>query len=134
MVEWKKEVRDANDGFLHEMCVGYVDFFNVCQGMIRGVVGRAKLKIAFLDRIPYLLPKLGVFEGIRERSILQFNSVPLENHDPISIEILAPDGEYRDIVDAMPRHDQMDPKLEFRIVPFRHCTMNDKVAEGPTQQ
>jgi hypothetical protein len=48
------------------------------------VYGVGKLKIAFLEEVPYVLARLGE-PGVKELAIEQWNSAPPEKHHPVSI-------------------------------------------------
>jgi hypothetical protein len=65
-------------------------FFVQVQAMVRSMVGRGYQKFQFLDELPYIIARLGVEAGIRDRLISKYDSRPKAQHDKTSIEFLDP--------------------------------------------
>ena len=90
---------------------GCMDFLRVCMGVVHSTVSRGNLKLAFVDRAPYIFANLGFKDGIRERAIEQFASAPLEKHNRNSIAICTPGTDLNDAVMAMTSFDDLSDPL-----------------------
>ena len=132
---WGHASRQLNAGLLEAESWGPsefhpldIEFMSECQGVVRLVVGVAFEKLRFLDRLPYLLARWG--EGnIRERALEQFASVPVDRHEPITLEFLEIGSKLRDLIDreteagALQHREFQIALAEIRNIPFddSHC-------------
>ena len=78
------------------------EFLQQVVGGVRAVTHRGLLKFVFIDCIPFMLSRLGLEEGIRERAIVQFKSQPKVKQLKRSILLLDDGSELRALMDAMP--------------------------------
>ena len=114
---------------------GCMDFLRVCMGVVHSTVSRGNLKLAFVDRAPYIFANLGFKDGIRERAIEQFASAPLEKHNRNSIAICTPGTDLNDAMMAMTSFDDLsDPLLRRFVFRIRLAPLNDELGEGPHSQ
>jgi hypothetical protein len=108
-------------------------FLQSLLGCVRATHARGIQKITFIDEVPVLFSRLGLFPGIRERCIEQFEAAPRALHHRRTLELTDPDHEsgLRAQLDAMPAYNVLSPDLSFAIQGIRTSSFNDKVAEGP---
>ena len=105
------------------------------MGVVHSTVSRGNLKLAFVDRAPYIFANLGFKDGIRERAIEQFASAPLEKHNRNSIAICTPGTDLNDAMMAMTSFDDLsDPLLRRFVFRIRLAPLNDELGEGPHSQ
>ena len=103
------------------------------QGCVRGMCALSLRKIAYLDRIPYLLARL-CEPGIRQRCEAQWAAVPPEGHHRVSHEFLNPahDSGLQPLVAAInPDGANVDPRLRDEIRSVERIPLDDAIAEGP---
>ena len=101
------------------------------QAAVRASFRIAEQKIAFLDRIPYLLARLGE-PGVRARCLEQWGRCAADEHHRVSKEFLDPTGELRRGIDEMTDDGGgMSPKLKAEVDSLAAIPMDDTVAESP---
>ena len=125
-----RELLDAANGWTETTWGGSRAFLVSLQAMVRAVFSRSHQKIAFLDRIPLLIGRLGE-PGVRKRILDQYAEQPKENHNKVSIEVLEPGSEGRRDIEAMPDDTTLSDFLAHVRQRLRFLSFLDKVAEGP---
>ena len=102
------------------------------QGLWRRTVAALKVKVAFLDRVPYVLARVGE-PGVRDRVLQQWDSRPPTHHDSVTRHFL--EGDLGDAFREM-REDASDAadNLRFELQGIKAVPLDDTVAEGPHAQ
>ena len=106
-------------------------FFTQAVGCVRSVFARSKLKIQFLDDLPYVLARLGVERGIGPKAIQQYDSASRQHHNKTSIEVCDPDSPLRAEIVNMVDDFTLSPILKQTIERIQKTNINDKYGEGP---
>ena len=107
---------------------GNVDFFRKIQGCVRAVVSRGRLKIRHLDRIPFLIAKLGYVQGARARCIEQYGDGV--GHDRVSDLFSKSGSPLLAAITAMEHDlDLSNANLCLAVTRYRESPMNDLFGE-----
>ena len=121
----------ASRGWSRETFGGSEVFFQSLLGCCRAVHARTMLKFHFLDEIPVMLVRLGCEENIGPRAIQQFDAVPEERHNKVSIEVLSRAAPTRQQILDMPNAWTLTPQLSLIRQRIAMQNVLDKHAEGP---
>lgn len=101
------------------------------QGCVRATVQFATEKIAYLNRVPYLLVNLDQ-EGVCELALRQWEACGPEGHHPLTCHFLSPGGPLRAAVDDLHRGSrQCSPALRAEIASLELIPIDDTVCESP---
>jgi hypothetical protein len=99
------------------------------QGCIRATCHLARRVFAWLDRLPYLLARLGE-PGVARRCVEQWESCRADEHHRVSRKYMA--GALRADIDAVrPDGSGISARLDVALMGFRGIPFDDSVAEGP---
>ena len=98
------------------------------QCEINNLVGSEKMD--HYQRIPLLLARLGD-DGIAAECLRQYDAAPEDKHDPVSIEFLSGEGQFRSAVVLLQRGGAMPPALAIAVQSLRDVSIDDSYAEGP---
>lgn len=127
--ELRRGLAEANSWGPHTWPSGGASLWLDCQACVRSVYEMATRKISFLDRIPYLLARLGE-PGVRRRCVEQWESCSAEKHHRVSREFM--EGELRGHIDAMSDGGTgISARLQLEIDSLAKVPLDDSVAEGP---
>lgn len=100
-------------------------------GCVRASFHLALRKVAFLDKVPYLLARLGE-PGVRDRCLSQWAACPADEHHRVTREFLHPEGGLRCDVEAMSADGSgMSARLATEVESLAAIPMDDSVAEAP---
>lgn len=102
------------------------------QGCVRTSYHLASRKLLFLDRVPYLLARLGE-PGVRERCVQEWEACEPRGRHRVTREFLQPGGPLRGYIVAMASAvgGAMHPDLEREVRSLRAIPMDGNVAESP---
>lgn len=111
---------------------GDAELWAECQGAVRFTCGLAREKVAYLEKVPYLLTRLPE-AGVRARCLAQFDSVPPEKHHRITRWFLDPNHpkSLRQAVDEMNDSGKMSPTLQAAVESLGWVPIDDCICEGP---
>ena len=102
--------------------------------MVRAVFRRGEEKIKILDTISiFLIARIGLEPDAAQRCNWQYDSCPKHKHNKVSVEVLDHSSPLRQMIQALPPVlPQVLPlELDKVVVRVRHCSLLDKLAEGP---
>lgn len=106
-------------------------FLDQVQGCARKAFAIAVQKLDHLDKLPFLLARLGE-PGVRGRVLYQYSEAPPERHHRLTNDFLAEGSSLRAAVDAMDSEGGgMSPELAYRVKVLGDVPLDDSVAEGP---
>ena len=125
------EILDAVASWTLAQWGGGLLFFDKIKACTRASVQRLKLKLGFIDRLPYIIALLGFDPGARGRIMDQFNSVPRDKHHRRTLA-LCDAGELHTAMQSMTDHrDLSDESLRTFVTSIREAPFNDEVNEKP---
>lgn len=100
-----------------------------CQACVRSVFEMATRKLSFLDRVPYLLSRLGE-PGVRRRCEEQWSSCPPEKHHRVTRQFF--EGPLVGDIKAIQKDGSgVSARLQREIDSLAAVPLDDSVAEGP---
>ena len=101
------------------------------QAAVRAAFILATKNIDFLDRVPYLLAKLGE-DGIKAKCLAQYNSCAPIRHHRVTLEFLAVGSPLREDIDKMGEDGSgMSARLKAEVDSLAAIPMDDSRAEAP---
>ena len=129
--ELRGGLREAEAWTQHEFEPLDLDLLHSCQSVIRMVAGVALVKIKLFDRLPWMLSRWG--EGyIRARALEQYESVPPDQHEPVTLLFLEEGSHLRDIVDNLSESEALNnPIFKSAIDELRIIPLDDSTCESP---
>lgn len=127
--ELRRGLDEANSWTAATWGLGYEAWLEL-QGCVRAAFHLGSRKVAYLDKVPYLLARLGE-PGVRGRCLEQWSACPPEAHHRVTREFLDPRGALRRWVDGMAADGTMHPNLLREVQSLRAIPMDDTVAESP---
>ena len=107
-------------------------FLAQVQGSARHSVAMGKEMFAFLDKVPYTTSRLAK-PGVAALAILDFDSVPEQNHHRASIAVYsALQVSLRShVMNIQPDGTGISPQLQFEINEWNEISCDDTIDEGP---
>ena len=108
-----------------------VNFLAEATGGVRMVVRLAKEKMAWLNKLPYIICRLGV-PGVRDVALAQFDSAPLERHHRLTVMVMSLDSQLGQDVRAMNADGTgMSTELAEIVRGLSYAAMDDSKGESP---
>ena len=98
---------------------------------VRATVARGKEKLAFLDRLPYLLCRLDSGASVAQRALDQFGEVPEQHHHRLSVFFLGQDSMFRKDIETLAAGGALAPALKHQILCLQDIPLDDSVGESP---
>ena len=71
------------------------------QGVVRSTFGLCMRKCEYLDRLPFLLARLG-HDSVKARVLAQFAEADVSEHHAVTLHFLLPGSELRQQLDELP--------------------------------
>ena len=106
-------------------------FLAELRGAVGLVVGVGRKKLAFLDRIPFLIARIDEPE-VRPRILQQWEEAAEADRDAVSAEFLEEGSPLRRQIDRMiPEQCVLEPELMQEVQSLRDIPFIDVVCEGP---
>ena len=102
-----------------------------CEASLRATVARAKEKLHYLDRVPYLFARLTEGEAIGRRVLQQFEEVAEDAHHRVTLHFLGPHSILRPSIVAVAEGEPLSDDLLSEVLALQRIPLDDTVAEGP---
>ena len=119
------------EGWAPGMCDGDTILVRQMQACMKATFLLAEEKLEVFNQIPCLLSRLHE-PNIRDACLAQWNEAAWEDHDPVSIEFLAPGSLLRRDIEAMGSDGSgMSPRLTEAWQSLRMVVLDDTPGESP---
>ena len=97
---WLAEKRGSDHQFTAEF-----------QGVVGATVRRGHEKQAYLNEFPYIISRICLYSGARERCYELLALIPLHEHNRVTLEYFAPDSDLKRRIDAMESWEDFQTKF-----------------------
>ena len=125
-------MRSTGNAWLAEEWGSDHQFTAEIQGVAGATIRIGLEKQAYLNELPYIISRIGLYPGARERCYELLALIPLHEHNRVTLEYFAPDSDLKRRIDAMESWDDLsDQVLLIRQRKFWSICLCDSHNEGP---